>query len=147
MNTNDMLFIKRFKLTREQAELYKWLKSKNLNTDEATLCYWVKKYPSKRVLDVVNFAVERLDSGQRIQNLGGWINMFLKNGLAVVNNASKSNLMHLNKFIEIHKWRDVKIYEKYIKDLITGDDLSLTLESGEFQRSLETLYTKSQMYR
>lgn len=147
MNTNIPSQIKRFKLNSEQIDLYTWLKDQNLNTDDNTLCYWTKKYSSKRVREVVNFAKMRMKMGQKIQNQGGWINMFLKNGNAVVNDVSCSNLTYLKEFIKIKKWIDVKIYEKYIVDVITGDDLPLTLENKEFQRSLEVLYKKSQLYK
>jgi hypothetical protein len=48
--------IKKYKLTKEQEETYLWLKMQNLNTDDDTLSYWVKKYSPKRIHEVVDFA-------------------------------------------------------------------------------------------
>lgn len=147
MKANISSSIKKFKLNSEQIELYTWLKSQNLNTDDNTLCYWTKKYPSKRIKEVVNFAKKRIRMGQAIQNQGGWINSFLKSQNMVVNETSNANLAYLEEFIRNKKWVDIKIYEKYIVNIVTGDDLPLTLESEEFQRSLEALYNKSQLYK
>src|SRR5258708_5762631 len=110
MNKYDDHLIKRFKLTVEQAKLYTWLKVQGLNTDDPTLCFWTKKYPPKRIMEVVNFAKARLKLGEKIQNLGGWVNMFLKKGLAVVNDNSTHNLTYLNEFIEEQTWMDVQFY-------------------------------------
>ncbi len=43
--------------------------------------------------------------------------------------------------------QNVKIYEKYLKDEITGDDLPLTLSQETFERALESLFQKSQKYK
>ena len=47
----------------------------------------------------------------------------------------------------MNQWDTLKVYEKYIKDSTTGDDLSLTMNTEEFKRLLEALYEKSQLYR
>jgi hypothetical protein len=136
-----------YKLTSEQNEVYVWLKNQSLNTDDDTLNYWVRKYPKRRIIEVVNFANSRRNGGQSIRNIGGWINKFLMTCIAVVNDECKINNEFLKKFIEINKWPELKIYEKYVKDEITGDDLPLTMAINDFRISLEALYKKSILYR
>ena len=140
-------FIKRYKLTVEQAEVYMWLKQQNINTDDSTLCYWAKTYTSKRVREVVNFALLRREEGQDIKNIGGWVRRFLKGGQAVVDENCRTNQAFLKEFLERKKWSELKIYEKYVKDIITDEDLSLNMQSEDFERSLEALYIKSQLYK
>jgi hypothetical protein len=139
--------IKKYKLTEEQTKIYAWLKSQNLNTDDQTLCYWVKKYPSRRIQEVVNFGNTRKDAGQNIRNMGGWVQKFLKTGQAVVDDNCKTNKEFSLSFAVSEKWNDLKIYEKYVKDIATGDDLSLNMDSKDFKRCLEALYQKNQLYK
>jgi hypothetical protein len=139
--------IEKYKLTKEQTETYLWLNTQNLNTDDGTLSYWVKKYPLKRIKEVVIFAKSRIEAGQNISNIGGWINQFLKNGLEIVDDNCKLNREYLTQFIRATNWRDLKIYEKYIRDTIIEEDLSLTMNSNEFRRHLEAFYQRSQLYK
>lgn len=138
---------KGFKLTEEQTEIYNWLKEQGLNTDDDTLNYWSRKYPSHRLREVVNFGHARRTSGQHIPNLGGWVHKLLMNGLAVVNDECKNNREFAEEFARANKWEDLKIYEKYVKDAVTEDDLPLTMSSEAFIRALESLCRKSQLYR
>ena len=147
MMGNSNFFIRKFKLTDEQAIIYKWLKEKGLNVDDGTLCYWSKKYPPLRIREVVEFAQTRITSGQVIQNIGGWIHNFLKSGNAVVNETSKFNREYSMGFSKYHNWNDLKIYEKYVKDSVTGDDLPLTISTEDFKNALDRLYRKSQLYK
>jgi hypothetical protein len=137
----------RFKLSKEQIETYTWLKEQQINTDDTTLCYWVKTYPAKRIKEVVEFGHVRQREGQAIGNLGGWVSSFLKTGQIVVNDNCKLNREFVQAFVALKNWSDLKIYEKYVKDDITGDDLPLTILNIEFKRSLEALYNKSQLYK
>ena len=137
----------KYKLTPEQIEIYNWLKNQEINTDDDTLNYWVRTYSGRRIMEIVNFAQDRIRSGQNIKNLGGWIHKFLKTGLPVVNDTCLSNRQFAKKFMEENGWNDLKIFEKYVKDEITGDDLPLTMENQIFKRNLEKLFEKSQLYR
>ncbi len=101
----------------------------------------------KRIQEVVNFAKARQADGQNIQNVGGWIQKFLKTGLAVVDENCRINRVFIEQFVNSTKWTDLNVYEKYVKDKVTGEDLPLTLAEDDFKRSLEALYRKSQIYR
>jgi len=144
---NKNFFTKKFKLNEEQIQIYIWLKGQNINTKDETLCYWSKTYSSVRIKEVVQFANVRFASGQKIFNVGGWINNFLKNQNAVVNNTCQLNQNYAIEFAKIRKWKDLRIYEKYVKDNVTKDDLPLTLSRDEFEYSLNKLYEKSQIYK
>lgn len=138
---------KAYLLTKEQYAVYVWLKAQGLNTDDHTLNYWSKTYDEKRIKTVVNFAHRRISMGQNIRNVGGWIHKLLKTGLPVVNEKSEANRKFAEWFIECKKWKDLMIYEKYVKDLITGDDLPLTLIESDFRIGLDALFQKSSMYK
>src|ERR1700753_701764 len=105
--------VRRYKLSRGQAETYEWLKKRNINTDNNTLCYWVKTYESQRIRTVVEFAESRRQLGQEIKNIGGWIQELLKSGLPVVDDNCKANVSFAQQFVERTNWRDLRIYEKY----------------------------------
>lgn len=79
--------------------------------------------------------------------IGGWINQFLRNGLAVVNDDCRANREFVLQFAKVTNWEDIKIYEKYISDTVTNDDLPLTMAPEEFQRQVQALYQKSQLYK
>lgn len=145
--SNKYDIVKRYKLTKEQVEIYLWVKDQKINTDDGTICYWVKKYSPQRIRDVVCFANTRRNSGQKIHNVGGWIRWFLETEQIVVNEASNINHDFCVKFVESRKWAELKIFEKYVRDTITGDDLPLTMGVDDFRRSLEALYQKSQLYK
>lgn len=138
---------KNFRLTEEQSEIYNWLKKQGLNTDDDTLNYWSRKYSDKRLKDVVNFAHARRAAGQHIPNIGGWVHTLLKNGLAVVTDESLDNRAFAKQFAIDNDWRELQVYEKYVKDEVTGDDLPLTMSSDAFMRALDALCQKSKLYR
>ena len=147
MNYPKDLAVIRYKLTKEQEDDYLWVKRQKINTDDNTICYWTKRYSSKRIKEVVNFAYKRQREGQEIKNIGGWIQNFLKTDQIVVNDNSEINQEFCVSFVESKKWRELKFYEKYVRDSITGDDLSFSMEMKEFRRVLEALYEKSQLYK
>jgi hypothetical protein len=136
-----------FMLNREQLEVYNWLKKQELNTDDNTLNFWSRKYPAKRLTDVVTFAISKRNSGQSIYNIGGWIHKMLKTDAPVVNKESQTNQEYTRRFIKEKKWDDLKIYEKYVKDDVTGDDLPLTRPEEDFRRELVSLYQRSILYK
>jgi hypothetical protein len=137
--------IKKYKLSKSQAETYKWLKEQNINTDNATLCYWSKIYPEKRLKEVIHYANARSQK-EVIRNIGGWIQKMLKENQILINDSWHTNQKYLAEFLVGKQWSALKVYEKYIKDSVTEDDLSLTMNPEEFRRSLEALYSKSQRY-
>jgi hypothetical protein len=119
-------YIKKYKLSSSQAEIYKWLKEQNINTDDPTLCYWSKTYTEKRLKEVVTYAKARSQK-EEIRNLGGWIQVILKTNQAVIDDKWNINQSWLKEFLNLNQWDTLKVYEKYIKDSTTGDDLSLTI--------------------
>lgn len=135
-----------YKLTEEQQKAYDWLKDQRLNVDENTLNYWARKYPAQRLVDVVTFAYTRLAEGQQIRNMGGWIHKLLKEGATVVTDDCRDNRRTAQQYAKDNKWASLQIYEKYVKDKTTGDDLPLTLPKDEFYRALEALYQRIQLY-
>jgi pullulanase/glycogen debranching enzyme len=139
--------MKIFPLTKEQQEVYQWLKTQELNTDDATLNYWVRTYKVNRIKDVVYFAHKRIGEGQKIRNIGGWVHKLLKTGSAVVNDNCKSNWQLATSFSQEKNWKDLMIYEKYIRDQVTDSDLPLTLPKDEFQKALIALYERSILYK
>jgi hypothetical protein len=147
MKEDTNFLAKKFKLTDEQVMVYVWLKEQEINTDDGTLCYWSKTYPATRLKEVVEFANARIASGQKILNVGGFIRNLLKNESPVVNDTCKFNREYALEFIKTKNWDDLKIYEKYVKDSVTGDDLPLTIVMSEFKLALERLYKKSSLYK
>lgn len=135
-----------YKLTEEQQKVYSWLHSQGLNVDENTLNYWARKYPARRLVDVVRFAHARRAAGQQIRNMGGWIHKLLREGVAVVTDDCLDNRRFAQQYATIHQWKSLHVYEKYVKDETTGDDLPLTLPQGEFHRALEALHQRVQLY-
>lgn len=137
----------KYPLTIAQATIYLWLRKQNINTDDDTLHYWSKHYPGDRIRDVVNYAHARIFSGDPIKNIGGWIGKILKTESAVVNDSCISNRKFAEEFVKLRGWLALKIYEKYVKDEITGSDLPLTIAVDEFKSALNTLYEKSELYK
>jgi hypothetical protein len=137
----------KYNLNESQAALFNWLKEKGLNTDENTLAYWSWKYPPKRVIEVIQFAHARRESGQVIRNIGGWVQKMLMTGMPVVNDLCKSNRDAAQRYVKENGWIDLSIYEKYVKDNVTNDDLPLTMSQDDFKRALEALHSKSLRYK
>lgn len=135
-----------YKLTVEQERVYIWLRSQELNVDDNTLNYWARKYHPQRLVDVVRFAHARRAAGQQIRNMGGWIQKFLRDGAPVASDACLDNRRLAQQYATENHWTSLHIYEKYIKDETTGDDLPLTLPRDEFLRALESLHQRIQRY-
>jgi hypothetical protein len=144
MNPNN--YNSKLLLTPAQRNVYLWLKSQKINTQDATLIYWSKRYSEKRLRDVVNFAYERMASGQNIRNIGGWIQTMLAKAAPVVDDQCRANREHVQRFASQVNWRNLKIYEKYVKDQRTGEDISLTISQEAFSYALKNLYERNQTY-
>lgn len=136
-----------YRLTEKQQRVHDWLKGQGLNVDDDTLNYWTRKYPAQRLVDVVRFAHTKRAQGHEIRNMGGWIHKMLKDGTAVVTDECESNRKLTQQYAKENNWASLQVYEKYIKDKITGDDLPLTLSKDEFSRALEALYNRVQLYQ
>jgi hypothetical protein len=149
MNNNNIFddVCNKYKLNENQRNIFKWLKEEGLNTDDNTLAYWSWKYSEKRLRDVVQFAKSRQSSGQNIRNMGGWIQKMLKSEMQVVNDECQSNRDLAAKYANTNGWTDLSIFEKYVKDNVTKDDLPLTLPKDDFMRMLEALHNKSRLYK
>lgn len=139
--------MKIFLLTKDQQEVYDWLKKQGLNTDDQTLNYWVRTYKANRLKEVVCFAHKRLAEGQEIRNIGGWVHKLLKTESAVVNDECRNNRKLAINFSQEKKWKDLLIYEKYVRDKITDSDLPLTLPKDEFKKAFIALYERSMLYK
>lgn len=137
----------KFRMTRDQLDVYLWLKNQGINTDNATLNFWSKKYSEKRIKDVINFAKKRMASGQKIYNLGGWINNLLLKESPVENDQCISNRLRAKRYAQENKWYELKIYEKHVTDKITGDDISLTLPEETFVYALKSLHARYLLYK
>lgn len=135
-----------YKLTEEQEKVYVWLKGQSLNVDDDTLNYWARKYHAQRLVDVVRFAHARRTEGQQIRNIGGWVHKLLKDGAAVVTDECQENREYVRQYAATNGWQSLHIYEKYIKDETTNDDLPLTMPKEEFRRALEALHRRVQLY-
>ena len=134
-------------LTSEQRDVYLWLKTLGLNTDDSTLCFWSKKYTKQRLIDVISFAKKRKICGQHIRNIGGWIHTMLIKEIPVEDHHVKANRELVSLYRHEKGWDDLKIYEKHVKDLVTGDDISLCIVEDIFIYALESLYRRSQLYK
>jgi hypothetical protein len=137
----------KYKLTSEQTEIYTWLKAQEINTDDDTLNYWSRTYRAQRIMDVVNYAHNRRAKGELIRNIGGWIHKLLITESAIVNDGSKINRELAEQVVRKKNWVSLRIYEKYVRDEVTGDDLPLTISNIDFNRALEALYEKSLLYK
>lgn len=135
-----------YRLREEEQKVYDWLKSQGLNVDDDTLNYWARKYPAQRLIDVVRFAHIRQAEGQQIRNIGGWIHKLLRDNDIVVNDTSQHNSRFAQQYATTNKWASLHIFEKYVKDETTGDDLPLTLPQEEFHRALKALHQRIQLY-
>lgn len=136
-----------YRLTKEQEEVYIWLKDQKLNVDDDTMNYWARQYPRQRLVDVVRFAQARRAQGQNIRNMGGWIHKLLRDGAVVVTDECQDNRRFAQDYAAANQWTNLHIYEKYIKDETTDDDLPLTLPREDFRRALEAFHQRIQLYR
>ena len=137
----------KFTLTPSQREVYLWLKKQELNTDDDTLIYWSRRYSEKRLKDVVCLARKRRTLGHQIRNIGGWIHKLLMNESPVEDDHCKANRDFAKSYSAENKWYDLKIYEQYVRDVVTWDDISLMISPRDFAYALESLHERSQTYK
>ncbi len=137
-----------YKLTRGQAEVYNWLRVQGLNTDNNKLNYWSRQYPAKaKSLKLYNSRMQDVKLVKLFETLEvGFVNC-LRRVLQFQMTYETRSLKLDNSFIKTKEWKDLNIYEKYVKDMVTGDDLPLTMDNKDFNRALEALYRKSQLYK
>ena len=64
----------------------------------------------------------------------------------MVNSECQDNHRFAQQYAVENQWQTLHIYEKYVKDKGTGDDVSLTIPREEFRRALEGMYRRVQLY-
>lgn len=135
--------VTKFRLNTAQAESFRWLKAQSLNCDDDTLNYWARTYPIERLQDVIQYAQLKRADGYVIKNIGGWVHSILKKGVPIFNATTELNRRYAQEFASAHQWSCLKFYEMYVRDLVTNDEVSLTINPDDFKYALDSLYRRS----
>ncbi len=128
---------RRWKLTEEQTETFHLLKSFDIDTTEAKLCYWAKTYDAQRLIDVYN---ESKHNGAR--SLRKYMSKLLDEKKVVQNANIEANIQFAKDFMKENKWYGPKIYKKYMKIPLGQDwiEIDLNMNSRDFINRLMEKY-------
>lgn len=124
-------------LNQEQLQLFEWLLTLKINTDEDTLAWWAKNYTRQRIQDVYDISV-RKNKG----NLGGYMMKLLKNGCPVENKNVIANHAYAEKFVSENRWTNVEINQKYMivdPDLVRAE-ITFDMDPKIFPSYLQEKY-------
>lgn len=136
---------RKFPLKKNQIPIFNWLKEQKIPTDDDNLIFYIRKYPNK-LKDVVFFYQEQMKK-RKLRNPAGFFRDCLEGKIPMITEESLKNKEIAEMFCELNDWKDIVITEKYLRDKITGDDLSFSMPEKEFNLSLQKLFDKSQNYK
>lgn len=100
---------RRWKLTDHQYDNLQWLKDQGVDSDEKTLCYWVKSYSFERLNEVLQAAKKV----KEIRSLGAYVNKLLIDKCVIEKSHIRANETFARDYAELHKWNSLKIFKKY----------------------------------
>ncbi len=120
-----------FPLKKSEAPLMSTLTSLNLNTDEDTLKYFVRKY-SPRIPGCAFFLKYERNRGINITNPGGFFRNCLVGKINILNQQALDHKKFAEEFKEENNWNSLIISEKYLRDDTTGKDLGYGMATHEF---------------
>lgn len=137
---------RRFPLKKEQQGVFDWLKAQKLNTDDDTLCYWVRTYPIEKLKTAIAFLNHETKRGVSIRTRGGFVRNVLEGKISPVTDTCLENKQFVKDFIEANKWVELEIHEKYVLCPRTHKEVPLSLEPATFVKAICDLFELSQNY-
>ena len=137
----------KYPLKKNQLPLFDWLKSQEIDSDDDTLIYYIRTYPEQKIRDAIGFMGRENEKGAKIGSRGAFLRRVLDGTITMQNANSDENKGIAKAFMELTQWSSLVITEKYIRDEVTGDDVYFHLPKEEFEKQLDKLHKKSQMYQ
>lgn len=138
-NRDDIrIAMKRYKLSDEQVDSAFWLIDNKVDSDVATICWWVKKYDCQRIKDVFVHAKEKAKG-----SVGAYMQKLLRDQAYVPTDVTKENKRFAEDYKISHKWTELEIQEKYVM-CKTGNsfkELPLIYQPSTFIKALIDLHT------
>lgn len=129
-NEKTLDITKRYRINKEQEQIYLWLKDKKINTEDKTLAYWSKTYSQERLSAVINEA-----SKKERRNLGGFINTLLKSNACIPDENVVKNTQFADDFKKQNQWSELKIKKTHVQ-IGSHWDLSLNIDPVTFAKQL-----------
>jgi hypothetical protein len=137
---------RRFPLKKEQQPVFDWLKGQGLDTDDDTLCYWVRTYSPDKLQTAVKFMHHEAQRGVQFRTRGGFVRNVLEGKISPVTDTCLENKVFVKDFMDANNWRDLEIHEKYVICPRTQKEVPLSLEPMQFINAIGALYDLSQNY-
>lgn len=137
---------RKYPLKKEQQPILSWLQEQNLDTDEDTLCFWIRSYPLEKLQTAIKFMHYELDRGTKIRTRGGFVRRVLEGKISPVTDTAIANREFAKDFKEANNWNALEIHEKYVLCSKTQKEVPLNLETMLFIEQLSNLYDLSQNY-
>ena len=120
---------KRWALTEDQSESFRFLKACDIDAEDKQLCFWAKEYPLERLIDVFNEAKHN-----KARSLKQYMKKLLNEKKVVFNARIEANSSFARDFVKENSWYGIKIYQKYMKIPLGNDfvELNFDVEPKEF---------------
>jgi hypothetical protein len=135
-------------LSKEQTELFMLIKNQNIEgaTDD-TITFWACKYQPAKIQSALQAIQNEIKKGTKFKkSQAAFFRACLDGKIIPCDNLIQQNKEFAKKFADSKRWRSLKIFEKYIKDDILGDDLNLYMPHDQFFPALTRLYEKAKLY-
>jgi phage replication O-like protein O len=128
---DNVSFPKKFKLTDDQVEIFNYLKTLSINSNDETLCWWAKNYTLARILEVYN-------ASEGKNSIGAYMNRLLKVRANVAQVHAKMNREFAEDFKSRVRWHSLNIGKVYCTFPIGSDvqEISLNMEPLNFAEYL-----------
>lgn len=137
---------RRFPLKKEQQPVFDWLKAQGLDTDDDTLCYWVRTYSPDKLQTALKFMHHEASRGVQFRTRGGFVRNVLEGKISPVTDTCLENKRFVKDFMDANGWRDLEVHEKYVICPRTQKEVPLNLGPEQFIYAISALYDLSQSY-
>lgn len=125
----------------QEEEVFQWLKSLNLNTEENTLSYWAHTYPKSKLENAYAHLAYKMSKGYTPKNLGG----FFLNLVKTENSPITDDCLENKKFAQQIKdklgWASLNLHERFCSEDSRPDyDLPYRINKEDFRERLQRMW-------
>jgi hypothetical protein len=104
---------------------------------DKSLSRWLSKYSSTHICDHLSLLIEGKD---KIKKHEAWMEKALNENYVQKNKNVQANRNYIQKFLEDHKWNDLKITTAYCVHLPSEKDYRFDLSPENFQRMISECF-------
>lgn len=125
----------------QEEEVFQWLKTLNLNTEENTLSYWAHTYPKSKLENAYAHLAYKMSKGYTPKNLGGFFLNLVKTENSPITDDCLENKKLAQQIKDKLGWASLNLHERFCSEDSRPDyDLPYRINKEDFRERLQRMW-------